>query len=61
MESDGRSERESIYRPGRRVVLTLFEIEVVTSLLETALNGWEGDQARQNAAIRAIKKLKGQL
>jgi hypothetical protein len=46
---------------GHQIVVTLFERDVVISLLESALNGWEGNQARQNAATRVLKKLKGEL
>jgi hypothetical protein len=41
----------------RIVKLTDFERDVTISLLNTALAGWEGDQARQNAAQRTIDKL----
>jgi hypothetical protein len=43
---------------GYQIVVTEFERNVIISLLETALNGWEGNPARQNAAIRVIEKLK---
>ena len=46
---------------GYQLVVTLFERDVVIGLLESVLNGWEGDQARQNAAMRVLKKLKGEL
>lgn len=42
----------------KQIELTDFERHVVISLLETALNGWEGNQARQNAAQRVIDKLR---
>lgn len=40
-----------------RIDVTEFESEVVISLLENALNGWEGDQNRQDAAQRVINTL----
>jgi hypothetical protein len=39
-------------------VVTEFEREVILSLLESALNGWEDNQDRQDAAERVIKKLR---
>jgi hypothetical protein len=41
-----------------QVVLTELERSVAIGVLETALDGWEGDQARQNAARRVVAKLK---
>lgn len=43
----------------KTVKLTDFERDVTISLLETALDGWEGDQARMNAAQRVVDKLMG--
>jgi hypothetical protein len=43
---------------GTQVVLTEFERHVVIGVLENALNGWEGDHARYNAASRVVGKLK---
>lgn len=43
----------------KSVKLTAFELDVVISLLETALSGWEGDGARKNAAEKVLVKLRG--
>ena len=43
---------------GRQIVVTEYERSVVVSVLESALNGWEGEQPRQDAVARVIHKLK---
>jgi hypothetical protein len=43
---------------GTQIVLTEFERHVAIGVLENALNGWEGDQARYDAASRVVAKLK---
>jgi hypothetical protein len=43
---------------GHQIVVTEFERSVVISILETALSGREGEQPRQNAVARVIRKLK---
>ena len=50
--------RYQAYTPGYEIVVTDLERDVVISLLETALSGWEGNQDRQDAAQRVINKLK---
>jgi len=43
---------------GFQIVFTELERDVILSLLESALNGWEGNQDRQDAAERIIRKLR---
>lgn len=43
--------------PIKPVPLSDLERDVVLSLLETALSAWEGNQKRQDAAERVVKKI----
>jgi len=52
-----REEITPTYRKGYQFVFTELETDVVESVLETALNGWEGDPRRQVAAQRVLGKL----
>ena len=49
---------KAVWRKGYQIVVTEFERSVVLSLLESALDGWEGNQDRQDAALRVIRKLR---
>jgi hypothetical protein len=43
---------------GHQIVFTELERSVTIGVLETALDGWEGDQPRQDAIVRVVRKLK---